>query len=778
MKYCGRAGLLAAASLCATAVHAGDFPESGEILVTAQKRAEPLAEVPLSVSVLDADRLRERRIVDPAQLDGIVPGFVFTASAGDAPVYTIRGIGFFNESLGAPPAVGVYQDQIPLPFSAMTEGAGLDAERVEVLKGPQGALFGQNATGGAVNFIPARPTRFLSAGMDASYGRFDDRTLGGYVSGPLTGTSATRLAFRVERRDGFRYNYDTPSAGDTGRRNGARRFAVARLLTDWEPRDGFRLQLHLNGWIDRSDTAAKQKIAYAPLTPIALGGYPDSPGYPDLQARLAAYPDAPADNRAAGFDPDASLRRHDSFGQAAARADVDLAPHLAITSISALSRLDARRPNDLDGTIYPDILVTIAGDITSVTQELRLAGATPDERLHWMLGANYEHDSIHDRQQVLLNGTNSGFGPIRFQRSVNINNQRARTIAVFAGFDARIAPTLRLDGALRYTGRRDDFSGCLADPGGPGGIRDAFGFLSTVLSGSETTIPPGACVTLGADDKPVGIVRRALNEDNVSFRAGLSWQPKRDRLLYASVTQGYKAGSFDTLPAIRPAQLGPVRQERVRAYEIGARGNWLDHALQASAALFYYEYRRKQIAGYVDTGVPFGLLPALVSVPKSRVIGADAELHWRSASGLRVHLGAEWLDTKVLGHFETASPLGGLTDIAGESFPNSPRWELTAEAEQHFPIGGRLSAFVGGDVRRRGKTRAAFGGGPLFAVKSYSLVGLRAGVEPDDGRWRLELWGRNILDHYYWTSVEHVEDVVTRLAGMPATWGITLGIRR
>src|SRR5258707_1269018 len=146
-------------------------------------------------------------MTNPAGLTKLVPGFNFTESTYGAPVYTLRGIGTYDEAIAISPAVGVYVDQIPLPFARMTEGVSLDLQRVEVLKGPQGTLFGENSTGGAVNYIPNRPTDHVAAGGSVTYGRFDETDAEGYVSGPVFGTVNARLAVRTEQRGDWQYNY-------------------------------------------------------------------------------------------------------------------------------------------------------------------------------------------------------------------------------------------------------------------------------------------------------------------------------------------------------------------------------------------------------------------------------------------------------------------------------------------------------------------------------------------------------------------------------------------
>ena len=179
----------------------GDAPRSvDEIIVTAQKRSELLRDVPLSVTAATGDQLAKQGITNTAGLERAVPGFTFVQSAYAAPIYTIRGIGTYDEAIAISPAVSVYMDQVPLPFSRMTEGAVLDLQRVEALKGPQGTLFGQNSTGGAVNYVAAKPTDAFAAGVELTYGRFNQIDGTAYVSGPISDQLRVRLSARRESR--------------------------------------------------------------------------------------------------------------------------------------------------------------------------------------------------------------------------------------------------------------------------------------------------------------------------------------------------------------------------------------------------------------------------------------------------------------------------------------------------------------------------------------------------------------------------------------------------
>ncbi|HKQ81663.1 MAG TPA: TonB-dependent receptor plug domain-containing protein, partial [Steroidobacteraceae bacterium] len=187
-------------------------------------------DVPLSITAASGEQLARRGITDTAQLAKVVPGFTYQESNYGTPVFTIRGVGFFDGSFGASPTVTTYVDQVPLSYSLLTRGATLDLERVEVLKGPQGTLFGQNSTGGAINYIAAKPTSDFAAGAGVSYGRFNAIDAEGFVSGPLSDTVRMRVALRSESADGWQKSLTRP-----GDHFGEKEFYNGRVLLDWTP---------------------------------------------------------------------------------------------------------------------------------------------------------------------------------------------------------------------------------------------------------------------------------------------------------------------------------------------------------------------------------------------------------------------------------------------------------------------------------------------------------------------------------------------------------------
>ena len=766
-----------AAPVASQPAAAAENADVGAIIVTAQKRSERLNDVPLSITAATGDQLVKQGITDPGKLEKIVPSFTYTKSAYSAPVYTIRGVGSYDEAIGISPAVSVYVDQVPLPFSRMTEGAALDLQRVEVLKGPQGTLFGQNSTGGAINYIANKPTDTFQAGAEMTFGRFAEADASGYVSGPIASGITARLAVRTEQRGDWQRSYTRDD------KLGQRNFTNARLLVDMVPTDRLKFELSASGWYDKSDTQAKQKIGYSPINPATP--FLNSPGFPTIQADLQAYPNAPHDARAADWDPGLDLRRNDHFYAFSLRGDWQVNDRVTLTSISAYSHLKVFSPNDNDGTALPDSSIIVGGKINSYSQELRLSGSIGDvHSVKWMIGGNYEHDKIDDEQFLFLRATNTGLrlptGIFRWTQLDNINDQKVDTKAVFGSLDYNVTRSLTLSGSVRYTKQDRDFSGCLADSGN-GEIATAFSALSTLLSRTRTVIAPGSCVTLDpVTNKPTEI-RTSLNQHNVSWRGNVSWKPSSNILLYANVTKGYKAGSYGTLPAIRPIQAAPVPQESVLAYEAGFKASLFDHLLQITGAAFYDDYRHKQLLGSVNLGQPFGTLPALVSVPKSRIVGGELDATIKPFRGFTLRAAGSYVNSKVRGHYILADPLPALrpngVDIGGDSFPNTPRWQTSTDAEYRFAISPTWSTFLGGTLTYRSQTRSFFGGDDNFILPHYALLDLRAGFEREDGRLRVMFWGNNVTNKYYKTFVSRATDTIFQNVGLPATYGITIGTK-
>ena len=748
-------------------------PDSGaatsvqEIIVTAQKREETINKVPMSITAATGVQLEREGIKQPRDLVKITPSFNYTDSYVGSPIYTLRGVGFSDISLGGRPTVSIYSDEAPIPYAIETRGASLDLDRVEVLKGPQGTLFGQNATGGAINYVAAKPTKTFQAGLDASYGNYNAYDMGGFLSGPITDTLGFRIAVDHTGSDPWQTSYTT------GAKNGEGNFTNGRILLAWTPTSALKVQLNVNGWIDHSDVQAGQLIAITPSIPAAAGFIPG----------LLTYPMSPQTPTAADWNPGQDYHRHNGFFQSNLRLDYSLGSNLTLTSITSFSRYTEHQLQDIDGTTLSNLSQVTMGRITSISQEVRLAGNLT-ERGHFVVGFNYAHDKVletnfDDISQATTSFTFVPFGLPLFTSFRDSDNQNANTTAGFANVDYDVTNTVKVYGGLRYTRSDNTFNGCTADAGN-GVTAEDFGFLFNFfrsLGGLPPNPPiqPGGCVTAAPGFVP-GLVTNTLNQSNVSWRAGAQWTPIDHTLLYANVSKGFKAGGFPDLAASASSQFLPATQESVIAYEAGFKTELVERTLQLNGAVFYYDYRDKQILGKVLDPV-FGPLLRLVNVPKSRLTGGELQMLWFPVHGLTLSAGGSYINSRVLDNFTNYDPNGVLTNFNGEAFPNTPKWQFVSDVDYRFHLTDSLNGFVGGNLTYQGSTNSQLGDLPLLNVKDYTLVDLRLGVESPNGAWRLTLWGRNIGNTYYWTAVNRNLDTTVRFTGMPRTYGVTLNYR-
>ncbi|MEH6759344.1 MAG: TonB-dependent receptor [Parasphingorhabdus sp.] len=738
-----------------------------EIVVTAQKRAQSLNTVGLSINAADGEKLNNLGIRDTGDLVKIAPGLTFTKSQDGTPLFTIRGVGFNDYTLGASPAVSVYVDQIPLAYSAFTQGATLDLERVEVLKGPQGILFGQNSTGGAINYIAAKPTQELVAGGKISFGRFNTLDMEAFASGPVSDKLALRLAAGTTQSGDWQESYTRDAS------IGQQDILRGRFQAAWEPTDNLSLLFSANGWLNKSDTQA------AKLVGLKLQQDASSPGnYDPVEtarrvAAFRAYPLAPSSARAADWDEGRDLSRDDGMYQLSLRADWDITPGITITSLTSFTKFNQNYNLDRDGTTLQNAGVRSRGSVKSFFQELRASGNS--DTLNWVVGGNYATNDVITRDTFLVNdSTNTAIIPgIGVDGATTTLTQDIRDIAIFANAEFELTDSLTILAGGRYTESRNNSSACIV---GLPGHAQTFYLLSQALSGDTTQAPPdkNTCVAFNSDDS-FRLVRdpfySTLKEDNFSWRAGLNYQASSDLLLYGLVSRGYKSGSFPTVPASQTSQYQPVTQEYVTAYEAGVKATLLDRKVQVNAAVFHYDYRDKQIRGAVIDPI-FNQLEQLVNIPKARINGAELDITVRPTSGLTLRAAGTYVDSKVQ-EFTGINNDRVNGNYRGSDLPFSPKWQFVGDAEYRFALNDNLGAFVGANVLSNSKTNSTLGNPQSSIIKNFATLDLRAGIEGADEKWSVSVWGRNVTNTNYWTNQFATQDVIVRYSAMPVTYGVS-----
>jgi iron complex outermembrane receptor protein len=751
-----------------------------EIVVTAQKREQSVDSVGMTINAVTGEQLMEQGVKNLADLIKIEPSFTVAQNSVGQPVYSIRGIGYNSTSLGAPPAVSIYVDEVAYPYAAMAKGATLDLERVEVLKGPQGTLFGENATGGAVNYIAAKPTDKLEFGVDVSYARFNEGTLDGFVSGPITDALKARLAFSVD--EGGAWQRSTTRDDTLGDKNNK----FVRLLLDWVPTDRLKVSLNLNGWTDNSQNQAPA------LSAVALE-FPARASLVSPQILVASIaPDN--DPRAADWTLGTHPANDEDFYQASLRLDYRLSNAINLTYLGTYEHFNSDDLLSFTGSDTP-FDETEQAHVQTMSHEVRLSGRLNDDDnghdLEWVVGGTYSQDKDRENSILRVTGTTTSYSLVGLpgitQPLAVVNpfmTQNVDSKAAFGNIEYHLLPNLSVHAGARYTKTDNDHTGCTR--AGDQNGADSFTELETVLRGGVGIIPVqvGGCASLNPATLQPALLVDSLDQHNVSWRFGIDWTPIEKTLLYATASRGFKAGSFPNIATATNYSLKPVTQELVTAYELGFKSRPFGNRLQLDGAIFYYDYKDKQqeLPELDPLGV-FGLLNSVLNVPKSDVRGVELTVKYIPLQGLTLQAAVTYLDSEVTGDFMNYDQFSNPINFKGEPLPNTPKWAFSVGPRYDWDFNSSYSAFVAGDVRYTSMTQSYFGaeeaasaGYPSEVNKAYTLLNLRAGINSEDGHWRYEVFGDNVTNTYYTTQSVRV-DTVARYVGMPATFGIRVGYR-
>lgn len=745
----------------------------GDIIVTAQKREQRLSEVPVAVTAASAEQLELTGIQDVASLSKITPSLAVGGSLYGFQSFSLRGIGLIAQQISSAPAVSVYVDQAPIPSTAMTGSLFLDVERVEVLKGPQGTLFGQNATGGSVNIIAAKPKNEFGAGLRTEVNHYGGVFVEGFVTGPIAETLKARVALQTDQFGAWQRGYFLSK-----RKNGDKDRTAARLLLDWDPSDAVRFSLNVTASRDKSEGPQPQLLSFLFQRPAVL-----SPVY-------FTYP-LPNDARDVEIDPGFSTRRDTEMIQASLRADFDLSELLTLTSISNYIDFKLSSPTDYDGTVLLNIRNITSGTDEHLSQELRLSGQLLEDRLNFTVGGTYSRDNFTDQRASIYGPAGEGYSALPPNAGSNLDYAtRSRASAVYGNLEFEVVPDLTVSGGVRYTKTRQALLGCLsansvfaAQLGGIANLIRASGGLPALPAG---TYMAGACATINnvpnvpkpngpglvADGRPT-LSDRKINQDNVSWRGVVDYKFGGGQLVYASVSCGYKSGLIPVQANILELQLEPVRQEELTAYELGAKFSLLDRKLRMNIAAFKYDYVDKQF--YTFAAVPvLGRSAIVKNIPKSKASGIDFDMTVDPTPGLTLRGAVTYLKTEV-GNFVTLNGFGVLLDVTGSPFNYAPKFSGNFDGEYRAPVSSHLEMYIGGGGQFSSSSYSDLGRVQATRLPSYVTLDARIGVASDNG-WRLGLFVRNFTDKYYWTSVNYGGDQFSRIVGTPRLFGVSAGI--
>ena len=744
--------------------------ELGEVVVTARRRVESAQDVPVALSVIGAEALEQQGIYNVSQTTQVVPSLQILSSNPRNTAVTIRGLGasYGLANDGLEQGVGVYVDQV---YNARPAAATLDfvdIDRIEVLRGPQGTLFGKNTTAGALN-ITSRPPTFQPEGqLELSVGDYGFVQGKGTVAGPLIpDVVAGRLSLVRTVRDGVLENVTV------GRdQNDQNSFGVRGQLLI-QPSDALTIRLYADYNRQELECCTQIFVAYGPTLRPAAQQFP---------ALAAGRGYAPASlnpfNRKA--DVDADIQADQALAGAAAIIDYDFG-FATLTSVSAYREWEWDPANDRDYTSL-DIIRQSANpsEQDQWSQEIRLA-SNGKRRIDWV-GGFYFFDQNVTTTGVTEYGRDASYWlaaagtPDALLDGYKIFNNSSidtTSYAVFGQVTWNITDRLHFTPGLRYTQETKE------------GVYEA-----TVAGGLQTTD-----ATL--INRRLGIARpqfyqAEIDDDSLSGQAALSYDLTNDVLVYGSWARGYKSGGINmagipTTAAGQPALTSAVvKPETVTTYEFGLKTQLFERRLTANVAVFSTDIEDFQ-ANVVDSG-PGALRGYLANIEKVEVRGAELDLSTRPIAGVSTYATLAWTDGQYASFRNGPCPLERIgtstaaCDLSGAELPGVSPWAGSAGAQYRRTTAfGALNGdvYVGGDVSFRSAYFSDASASRYTRIPAYEIVNLRAGFE-SDGPWEVFAFVRNALDEEYlqFVSVQSGNSgLVIGNPGDPRTFGVTLRVQ-
>lgn len=772
------AGLLASSAICAlpAVVQAQDTQDSvfvlEEIMVTAQKRTQSSQDIGLAVTAVSGEKLKELGISDSEELLNFVPGTgFFDITGGGVPVIIIRGVGLQNFRINDTPTTAMYVDEIYQTSVAEAVASFFDLERVEVLKGPQGGLYGRNAVGGAIQVISAKPDfdEFTGYGL-LDYGSYGRVSTEAALSGPLSDTLAFRLSGRLIS-SGDTYFHSVPGNFDHGEEE---RWGVRGQLA-YRPSDTLEFLLKVHGGGDQSETPLLRAIGVYERQGLGLGSALGIGNTADGAILNVGNVGRSLNNvcssilqgsRSSSSCETINGQTEDELGLSSVH-DSDSLLHPAIdnewwgislvakvslgdfelTSVTAYDDFDHKRIVSFDAvsTIQQDIDYDTR--IEAFSQELRLAYDAGGSAT-WLMGANYATDQlVEDSSLMALTGL-LPFALGGLTAAGQEYDQETTALAAYGRFEVALSDQLKLVSEARYTHEEKEFAG-----------------------GVELT-------QIGVD--------LTFTDDEVTFNAltgkiGFEYKPHDDLLLYANVSRGFKSGGFFGGFATAQAQLAPFDKEKITAYELGFKSDNRDMNLRLNGSVFYYDRQDVQASGIDTSGVVN--ISRLTNIGDAKTYGAELEAVWQPHQNFSLQAAAAYVDAKITSSDKGTSDIFFSTTIAtfeDARFPNQPKFSSNIIAVYENDISADLLGSFSVEYSYRSNHDLKIVVVPeesaVVTEDGFSLVNLRASISSHEAGWELSAYVTNLFDtEYRTTAIVGGPGGAYEIYGAPRIWGVRLG---
>ncbi len=744
----------AAQETASAAAPADEFADTADIVVTAQKRSERLLDVPVAVSAVTGDALTARQISDTSGLTLAVPSLTFQQAANPvASSFRIRGVGTSLFGLGTESSVALVVDGVVSARQAQNFTDFADIERVEVLRGPQGTLFGKNATAGVISVVTARPTHELSGRVSATVAEMNEYRVGGTVSGPLADGLAARITGYYNDMGG---NIRNVLTGDDANRT--KSWGVRGKL-EWEPTD--RLTLLLAGDYRKSDANCCQGVLVQTGNPLRV------------QAFAGPIVPRPDNNEVWNNDNTYVKTNQQTYSL---QADLDLGA-VALTSITAYQRYHLIQNQEVDsmGFTYPVFISPASsaqfelnyGDtrIRNFTQELRLS-SVGEGALTYVVGAFYSNVSIDRyfsrRRAICTAGVVGQACPSPLYQSLASDSHLSNeSIAGFGQATVGIVGGLKAIGGIRVQHE------------------------SIAVDGERLgVLVPGDLLFGGAPSVRAGT---SASDTAVTGKAGVQYEFSRFAQAYGTYTRGYKGLGLNTEITADFAGQTPVLPEHVNAYELGFKARTADGKFSVAVAAFLADYTDLQVQANRSNPLTGVISFVQTNAGSSRTKGFEIEAAFRPTREFSMTFALTHADNSfdIDGlncpqQFQAAAPIvaiggtrpvnscyryqyynnagalltsGPVQDVRGGILPASPEWRINLSPRYERDLADSLVGFMQADLSLQSAQGFALEQDPLLRQGGYVLVDLSLGARQPDRGFGATVFVKNLFNENYYTGM-------------------------
>ena len=739
---------------------AQESDELQEITVTATRRSENLQTVASSATVFSGADMAKLGVFEPRDLAEHTPGLLtkFGPNGLATTGFYIRGVGINDFTGTVDPSVGIYIDEVYVPTPDMLNFAVFDMQRVEVLRGPQGTLYGRNSTAGAVNFITAKPTHDLEGYVRAGVGSWGSKTTEAAISGPITDQLLGRVSISGQwapRDSGYSLNlFD-------GSHQGMKDDIAIRGQLQWLPSDDLNFRLVYTYGNKRDDQPLLQHVgARNPNDPSQICAPVQAGRRSEGQCvDLLGY-FSPSSNPYTGnsdLNPFLQMHTHD----VALTTEWKLS-HATLTSVTAYDKFASRQNQDIDASPFVAADNRTRNEVENFSEEIRL---TSDDSLplKWIVGGDYAHTTVDWFQTIDLTDL------INLPSS-NGADQSTRAAAAFGQLIYSFNPQWEATVGLRYTNEKRSWHGATFVGTFPD-LDAAFASGAPILS--QIPVPTGSPYYGTALAFP-----DSLTDSKVDYQAILKYKPTSDMMYYVSTARAFRSGGYSSAVIFSQDALEPYGPETLTSYEIGMKLTIPEAHLRFDTSAFYYNFQDFQ-ATFVRSTEANARLQNAGTV---HTRGLESSLEWFPIHRLTANLGVSLLHAEIVSSAVVLSPLDGgpPATIAGNEVPNAPHYTVNALVRYDAPLPGGYNLGLQTDAVKVGAHFLEPNNRDVLRENGYYLLNTRVSLSPANGPWEVAAWARNLTNQTYMSAAQ---DLIQSLGfaevvlGQPRTWGVSVEYR-